>query len=114
MVFRSIIGSMRRRDVLKRLAAFAACVRAYAKTPQGAGLVVVRIAERHSEISQVRGGVELTRERIAIGAADFGSDVECAGFIRDTLTRAGAGETPVVLAGDGACMKGFAHVVYRA
>lgn len=98
---------MRRRDVLKNLMAFAACVRAFARTPQGAGIVVVKIGERHSDICLMRGGVELTRECIAIGSADFGNDVECSGFVRDTLKRAGAGETPVLRAGDGARMSGL-------
>jgi len=66
---------MTRRDILKALVAFAACVRAYAKTPQGAGLVVVRIAERHSDICLMRDGVEISRERIPIGRAHFVNDV---------------------------------------
>lgn len=110
MVFRSIIGSMRNREVLKALVAFAACVRAFAKTPCGAGIVVVRVEEHSSDIYLVRNGAELTRERIAVGAADFGNDVECAGFVRDTLKRAGAGETPV-LHGDGARTTGFTRTV---
>lgn len=62
---------------------------------------MVRVGERRSDVCLVRGNVELTRERIAIGAVDFVSDAECAGFIRNTLRRAGAGETPVLLAGNG-------------
>lgn len=92
---------MERRDVLMALAAFAACARAFAKTPQGAGLVVVKVGERRSDVCLMRGNVTLAQERIAIGAADFVNDAGCAGFIRDTLRRAGAGETPMLLAGNG-------------
>jgi len=99
---------MRNHEILKQLVGFAACVRAFGKTPRGAGFVVVTISERHSDICLVRGGVELTRESIAVGAVDFADDVECAGFIRDTLKRAGAGETPVLL---GREMQGFYEVV---
>lgn len=165
---------MTRRDILKALAAFAACVRAYAKTPQGAGLVVVRIAERHSDIRLMRDGVEISRERIPIGRAHFVNDVawclwiereqaaelvgqygipprgarqgalnldcrrrtigdakastvcvprkryaeivearavEFAGFIRDTLKRAGVVDTPILLDGDGAGIHGLSEVV---
>jgi len=99
---------MERRDVLMALAAFSACARAFAKTPQGAGLVVVSVGERRSDIRLVRGNIVLARECVAMGAADFVSDAGCAGFVRDTLKRAGAGETPVLLAGNGG-MTGLAE-----
>jgi cell division ATPase FtsA len=71
------MGSMTRRDILKGLAAFAACVRAYAKTPQGAGSILVRVGERHSDICLVRGRIEVTRESIPIGHWHFVNDVGC-------------------------------------
>lgn len=98
------------RDVLMALAAFAACMKAFEKTPRGAGLVVAEIAERHSYLCLVRDGVELTRECIPAGAADFTSEAGCLAFFRDTLTRAGADDVPVLLAGVDAC-KGFGYVV---
>jgi cell division ATPase FtsA len=66
---------MTRRDILMRLAAFAACVRAYAKTPQGAGAIVVRIGERRSDICLVRRGALVTQESIPIGRGHFVSDI---------------------------------------
>ncbi len=42
---------MTRRDIFKGLAAFAAWVRAYAKTPKGAGGIAERVGERHSDMS---------------------------------------------------------------
>lgn len=66
---------MTRRDILKGLAAFAACVRAYARTPQGPGGILVRMGERQSDICLVRGGAEITRQPIPIGRAHFVNDV---------------------------------------
>jgi cell division ATPase FtsA len=75
---------MTRRDILMGLAAFAACVRAYAKTPQGAGAIVVRIAERQSDICLMRGCAEVTRECIPIGHWHFVNDVRrCLGVRRE-------------------------------
>src|SRR5579871_3162274 len=68
---------MTRRDILKGLAAFAACVRAYAKTPQGPGGILVRMGERRSDICLVRDGAELTRQTIPIGRVHFVNDVAC-------------------------------------
>jgi hypothetical protein len=81
------------------LAAFAACVKAFEKTPEGCGLVVARIGERHSYLCLVRGGVESTREYIPTGAADFANEAGCLEFFRDTLRRAGAGHVPILLEG---------------
>ncbi len=131
-----------------RLAGFAACVGAYAKTPKGAGFVAVKMDVRHSDICLVRAGVELARERIPIGRSHFVNDVavcldigrkdaeemmsvhgllsspgepyaevvearaaEFAGFIRDTLHRAGVGDVPVMVAGDGGRIAGLASMV---
>jgi cell division ATPase FtsA len=66
---------MTRRDILMGLASFAASVRAYAKTPEGVGGIMVRMNERHSDICLMRGHVELTREAIPIGRAHFVNDV---------------------------------------
>jgi cell division ATPase FtsA len=66
---------MTRRDILKGLAAFAACVRAYAKTPQGPGRILVRMRDRQSDICLMRGGAEITRQIIPIGRAHFVNDV---------------------------------------
>jgi hypothetical protein len=103
---------MTKRDILMRLVAFAACAGAFAKTPGGAGIIVVRIAERHSDICLVRSGVELAREHIPIGRANFVNDVAVglAEFIRDTLESVGTGGTPVLLA-DGGGIQGLAHVM---
>lgn len=57
------------------LAAFAACVRAYAKTPQGPGGILVKMRERQSDICLVRRGAEITRQTIPIGRAHFVNDV---------------------------------------
>lgn len=93
------------------LAAFAACVKAFEKTPRGAGLVVARIAERHSHLCLVREGVELMRERIPAGSVDFTSEAHCLEFLRETLTRAGAGDVPVLLDGDRARKAGLSEGV---
>ena len=104
---------MTRRDILMRLVAFAACAGAFAKTPGGAGIIVVRIAERHSDICLVRSGVELAREHIPVGRADSVSDmaIELGDFIRDTLKSVGTGGTPVLLAGDGWGVQGLVQVM---
>ena len=159
---------MNRRELLKSLAAFAACIRAFEKTPNGAGRIVVRIGHRHSDLCLMRGDAELTRERIPVGRWHFVNDIACcldmnggdaaelverhgipargdrhgtlqysaredasavppklyaeviearalefAGFIRDTLRRAGAGDVPVRLEGNGAHISGLSQTVNR-
>jgi cell division ATPase FtsA len=68
---------MTRRDILKRLAVFATCTRAFATTPQKGVGILVRIQQRHSDLCLLRGGVEISRRRIPIGRGHFVNDVAC-------------------------------------